>query len=55
MDISIKYLKARMAVCFGGRVAEEIIFGEDRKIYLQEQVVEVDQILIKRLNLLEQW
>ena len=26
---SIKYLKARMAVCFGGRVAEEIIFGKD--------------------------
>ena len=26
---SIKYLKARLAVCFGGRVAEEIIFGKD--------------------------
>ena len=26
---SIKYLKARMAVCFGGRVAEELIFGKD--------------------------
>ena len=26
---SIKYLKARMAVCFGGRVAEEIIFGKN--------------------------
>ena len=26
---SIKYLKARLAVCFGGRVAEEVIFGKD--------------------------
>ena len=26
---SIKYLKSRLAVCFGGRVAEEIIFGKD--------------------------
>ena len=26
---SIKYLKARLAVCFGGRVAEELIFGKD--------------------------
>jgi len=26
---SIKELKARLAVCFGGRVAEEIIFGKD--------------------------
>ena len=26
---SIKFLKARLAVCFGGRVAEEIIFGKD--------------------------
>ena len=26
---SIKFLKARMAVCFGGRVAEEVIFGKD--------------------------
>ena len=26
---SIKELKARMAICFGGRVAEEIIFGKD--------------------------
>ena len=26
---TIKYLKARLAVCFGGRVAEEIIFGKD--------------------------
>ena len=26
---SNKYLKARLAVCFGGRVAEEIIFGKD--------------------------
>ena len=26
---SIKYLKARMAVCFGGRVAEEIIYGKE--------------------------
>ncbi len=26
---SIKYLKARLAVCFGGRGAEEIIFGKD--------------------------
>ena len=29
MGIQLKYLKARMAVCFGGRVAEEIIFGKD--------------------------
>ena len=27
---SIKFLKARLAVCFGGRVAEEIIFGKDK-------------------------
>ena len=26
---SIKYLKSRLAVCFGGRVAEELIFGKD--------------------------
>ena len=26
---SIKYLKSKLAVCFGGRVAEEIIFGKD--------------------------
>ncbi|MSP10983.1 MAG: ATP-dependent metallopeptidase FtsH/Yme1/Tma family protein [Pelagibacteraceae bacterium] len=26
---SIKFLKSRLAVCFGGRVAEEIIFGKD--------------------------
>ena len=26
---SIKFLKARLAVCFGGRVAEEVIFGKD--------------------------
>ncbi len=26
---SIKYLKARLAVCFGRRVAEELIFGKD--------------------------
>ena len=26
---SIKELKARMAICFGGRVAEEVIFGKD--------------------------
>ena len=26
---SIKYLKARLTVCFGGRVAEEVIFGKD--------------------------
>ena len=26
---TIKYLKAKLAVCFGGRVAEEIIFGND--------------------------
>ena len=26
---SIKELKARMAICFGGRVAEELIFGKD--------------------------
>ena len=26
---SITYLKARLAVCFGGRVAEELIFGKD--------------------------
>ena len=50
---SIKYLKARMAVCFGGRVAEEIIFGKDD--IQQELAVEVDQILIKLLNLLGQW
>ena len=25
---SIKYLKARLAVCVGGRVAEEVIFGK---------------------------
>ena len=31
---SIKYLKARLAVCFGGRVAEELIFKE-KIIYLQ--------------------
>ena len=27
--LPIKYLKARLAVCFGGRVAEELIFGKD--------------------------
>ena len=27
--IFVKYLKARLAVCFGGRVAEELIFGKD--------------------------
>ena len=27
---TIKYIKARMAGCLGGRVAEEIIFGEDK-------------------------
>ncbi len=26
---SIKELKSRMAICFGGRVAEEVIFGKD--------------------------
>ena len=26
---SIKFLKSRLVVCFGGRVAEEIIFGKD--------------------------
>ncbi len=26
---TIKFLKSRIAVCFGGRVAEEIIFGKD--------------------------
>ncbi len=26
---SIKELKAKMAICFGGRVAEELIFGKD--------------------------
>ena len=26
---SIKFLKSRIAVCFGGRVAEEVIFGKD--------------------------
>ena len=26
---SIKYLKDRLAVCFGGRVAEEVIFGKE--------------------------
>src|SRR5210317_551232 len=50
---SIKYLKARMAVCFGGRVAEELIFG--KTIYLLEQEVVVDQISIKPHNLLEPW
>ena len=29
MDILLNILKARLAVCFGGRVAEEIIFGKD--------------------------
>ena len=26
---SIKELKSRMAICFGGRIAEEVIFGKD--------------------------
>ena len=45
---SIKYLKARLAVCFGGRVAEELIFGKDN--ISTGAVVEMDQTLIKPLN-----
>ena len=44
---SIKYLKARLAVCFGGRVAEEVIFGKDN---ILQELVEVDLILIKLLS-----
>ena len=40
---SIKYLKARLAVCFGGRVAEEIIFWK-RITFQQELEEEMAQI-----------
>ncbi|CAA7612066.1 protease, ATP-dependent zinc-metallo [Magnetospirillum sp. LM-5] len=29
LSVSKKFLEARMAVCFGGRVAEQLIYGED--------------------------
>ena len=45
---SIKYLKARLAVCFGGRVAEEVIL--EKIIFLLVQEVEMDQTLTKPLN-----
>ena len=46
---SIKYLKARLAVCFGGRVAEEVIFGKDN-ISTGAGGGTMDQILIKLLK-----
>ena len=42
MVIQLEYLNARLAVCFGGRVAEEIIFGKDN---ISTLVEELDQIL----------
>ena len=50
---SIKYLKARLAVCFGGRVAEELIFGKDD--ITTGAGGDLAQTLIRQPNLQEPW
>ena len=47
------YLKERMAICFGGRVAEEMIFGEDQVSTGASQDIRVATNIAR--NMVTQW